>query len=182
MSDICSAIDNDIEGYRRLCSKYGEEVHYSSNSTEDCYGKHAEKLRRREMKEEADEEAKNTEKTKETKVNVTKKPNAEMWSIKITESVLAMVHGDYQTIREFYIPEHDITFNVVNDQVNVFSVKEATRSRSARYYGNPDAEKMGDVYFEPKFVKFLVDYVTLKEKLHNEVIKAISTPDLRKSI
>ena len=103
-----------------------------------------------------------------------KKPNVEMWSIKITESVLSMVHGQFEIIREFYIPKHGIAFNVVDDNVHVFSVYEGgIKSKSARYYGNSDASKIGDAYFEPKFIKFLVDYVTLKEKLHNEVVNAI---------
>ena len=51
MSDICSAIHDDIKKYRRLCDKYGEQVVYDRNYVEDCYVKHADKLIRREEKE-----------------------------------------------------------------------------------------------------------------------------------
>lgn len=52
MSDICSAIHDDIQDYIRLCSKYGETVKYTDSCrTEDCYGNHADKLRKRERSE-----------------------------------------------------------------------------------------------------------------------------------
>jgi len=51
MSDICSAIHDDIQNYIRLCHKYGEKVVYSDGWVEDCYGKHAKKLEKREKSE-----------------------------------------------------------------------------------------------------------------------------------
>lgn len=51
MTDIISAIADDIEEYIDLCKKFGEKVQYKrdayDNLIEDCYGEHAEKLRQR---------------------------------------------------------------------------------------------------------------------------------------
>lgn len=51
MSDICSAIHDDIKEYVRLCAKYNENVVWSHGS-EDCYGSHAKLLKEREKQEE----------------------------------------------------------------------------------------------------------------------------------
>lgn len=55
MSDIISAIHDDIEEYVRLCKLHNEEVQYVRDAyghmVEDCYGEHAEKLLERRSKE-----------------------------------------------------------------------------------------------------------------------------------
>ncbi len=55
MTDIISAIADDIYEYKRRCEKYGEDVQYRKdawhNDTPDCYGEHSEELRMREQKE-----------------------------------------------------------------------------------------------------------------------------------
>ena len=55
MGSIISAIHDDIEEYKSLCKKYGEQVQYSKDaygySTPDCYSKHATELRARSWKE-----------------------------------------------------------------------------------------------------------------------------------
>lgn len=43
MSDLCSAIRDDIRKYVRLCELYGEKVHYDQYG-EDCYGEHSKYL------------------------------------------------------------------------------------------------------------------------------------------
>lgn len=51
MSDLMSAIRDDIREYKRLCRLYGEEVQYTRDTygilIEDCYGKHAIELQYR---------------------------------------------------------------------------------------------------------------------------------------
>lgn len=53
MSDIMSAISYDIEIYEDLCERFNEEVQYSrdyyGNMLVDCYGEHAEKLRKKDI-------------------------------------------------------------------------------------------------------------------------------------
>ena len=48
MSDMMSAIQDDIDHYILLCSKYNEDVVYTRNfygvSTVDAYGEHAKEL------------------------------------------------------------------------------------------------------------------------------------------
>lgn len=55
MSNILSAIHDDMEEYVDLCAKYGEEVEYSKdaygNLLVDCYGNHARKLYQRQTNE-----------------------------------------------------------------------------------------------------------------------------------
>lgn len=55
MGDILSAIADDIREYERRCKKYGEEVQIIRSGwgepSPDCYGVHAEELKRRERRE-----------------------------------------------------------------------------------------------------------------------------------
>jgi adenylate cyclase class IV len=51
MTDIISAICDDIDNYVSLCAKYGHKVRSSENGSPDCYGAHAKKLERREKGE-----------------------------------------------------------------------------------------------------------------------------------
>lgn len=54
MSDLMSAIRDDINEYIRLCQLYGEKVQYKKDAygidTEDCYGEHADSLKKRSIK------------------------------------------------------------------------------------------------------------------------------------
>ena len=45
MSDMIKAIHDDMEEYRDLCRKYGEEVRMLRGEP-DCYGQHAKKLKK----------------------------------------------------------------------------------------------------------------------------------------
>ena len=49
MSDLMSAICDDIREYRRLCELYDEDVQYQDDyygiPVENCYGEHATKLK-----------------------------------------------------------------------------------------------------------------------------------------
>jgi hypothetical protein len=44
VSDILSAIQDDIDQYKELCALYKEEVRYTDGNSPDCYGKHSDKL------------------------------------------------------------------------------------------------------------------------------------------
>lgn len=50
MSDIISAIYDDINEYLHLCKKYDEKPVYGTYEA-DCYGKHAEELKKRARKD-----------------------------------------------------------------------------------------------------------------------------------
>ncbi len=47
MSDILSAISDDIEEYEDLCQQFGEQVQRSDDGSPDCYGSHAKILKKR---------------------------------------------------------------------------------------------------------------------------------------
>jgi hypothetical protein len=53
--DSLKAIYEDIEEYKDLCRKYNEKIRYTSdyygNNIPDCYGKHANKLKKRNRQE-----------------------------------------------------------------------------------------------------------------------------------
>jgi hypothetical protein len=51
MSDVSKSILEDIEEYERLCRKYKEQAEYDSMGI-NPYGKHAKKLKNREIEEE----------------------------------------------------------------------------------------------------------------------------------
>jgi len=55
MSDLMSAIHDDIQEYRRLCELYDEDVQYQEDyyniPVENCYGKHATKLKEKHKKQ-----------------------------------------------------------------------------------------------------------------------------------
>lgn len=55
MSDILSAIYDDIQEYEFLCRKYNEEIRYSENQfgirSPDCYGLHATELEKRRIED-----------------------------------------------------------------------------------------------------------------------------------
>lgn len=55
MSDIISAIHDDMDEYEYLCEKYNEQPQYKQdnwgNNLLDCYGEHAKDLLNRKRKE-----------------------------------------------------------------------------------------------------------------------------------
>jgi hypothetical protein len=52
MSNSMAAIEKDMDEYRRLCAKYGEKLQYCDDGFPDCYGIHATKLIKKELREE----------------------------------------------------------------------------------------------------------------------------------
>lgn len=57
MGDIYTEYCEDQEEYLRLCSRFEEQTRYTERGNPDCYGKHAEALKKRAEKE--DKEGKN---------------------------------------------------------------------------------------------------------------------------
>jgi len=89
------------------------------------------------------------------------KTNAELWNLRISDSVIDFVHGGSRTIEEIYIPEHKICLNINNEIVNVFSSDRSRYSES----GN----KIKDVALPWSLVKKLIKYVKTKKNLQTEV-------------
>jgi len=69
MSDIISAIHDDMDDYEFLCEKYGERVRMKDFEP-DCYGAHAKKLEKREQKETLKKQGKKVEIEIEVKLRV----------------------------------------------------------------------------------------------------------------
>ena len=53
MTNIFSAIRDDIKEYEELCNKYDEPVQYNYDSP-DCYGEHAKELKNRSRHDEGE--------------------------------------------------------------------------------------------------------------------------------
>jgi adenylate cyclase class IV len=70
MTDIISAINDDMDEYVSLCEKYGHKVRRDENGNPDCYGVHAGKLERREKEEEDKKKGKEVPIETEVKLRV----------------------------------------------------------------------------------------------------------------
>lgn len=47
-------------------------------------------------------------------------PEGILYEISVSEGIMDAIHGRSQRIREIYLPDHDITFNMANDTLNAF--------------------------------------------------------------
>jgi len=70
MTDIISAIADDMDEYVSLCEKYGHKVRRDENGNPDCYGVHAKKLERREKEGEDKKKGKDVPIETEVKLRV----------------------------------------------------------------------------------------------------------------
>ena len=95
---------------------------------------------------------------------------AELWNVSVCNGVLDYVHNAFSEIKEFYIPSHKISFNVIDDKLSAF------RTYENRYKGNEKQhpEKIENVTLPKSFVDKLEKYISLKEDLGKEAIKVIS--------
>ena len=95
-----------------------------------------------------------------------KKIKAEMWELNVSDSVLDSVHGFGRSIKEFYIPENDIAFNIdgINKKVNVFKLE-----RAGRY---DKATKIEDIELSKPFVDMMEKYLEMKSNIFIEATKA----------
>lgn len=109
---------------------------------------------------------------KKSKINA----NAEVWEVKVSDSVLDSIHGFRRAIKEFHIPKENISFNIVNDKVHVFNTPE-DRYRNYGTEGEQNngdiALNLGSVHLDPAFVKFLANYVKGEKELEARVMMAI---------
>lgn len=70
MSDLISAIHDDMSEYVRLCQAFGQDIKYDSNGNPDCYSVHARKLERRAEREESKKKGKDVPLETEVKLRV----------------------------------------------------------------------------------------------------------------
>lgn len=97
---------------------------------------------------------------------------AELWKIWICKGALAMAHDQYFSINEFYIPEYNISFNVVRDEVHIFETHKDRYSKG-RYISNRSPEKIKDVQVSEKLAKNLKKYIELERKIKEKVVDSI---------
>lgn len=81
---------------------------------------------------------------------------AEIYSIKICNSMMEKVHGYYREIIEVYLPSKKITFNEGDDMFNCFT------SDRSRY---KDAVKVGEIEIPKAMVQAMVNYILACRRL-----------------
>lgn len=94
MSDLISAVCDDMDEYVSLCEKYGHKVRYDSNDNPDCYGVHAGKLERREQDEEESKKGKKVPIETEVKLRVNEDVICRL------EKELGKPHVNYSWVRQ----------------------------------------------------------------------------------
>jgi hypothetical protein len=105
---------------------------------------------------------------------------AELWKLYVTDGVLSMVHNNYFLIKEYYIPKYKISFNVVNDKVNVFYSEDRYKIKENKNLLDipnidPNPTKIKDIKIPEGFAKNLKKYLDLKEKIKEDSIKIVMT-------
>jgi len=111
-----------------------------------------------------------------------KNVKAELWNLYVTDGVMGMVHGFYNPINEYYIPKYKISFNIANDNVNVFYSENRYKSHANDNDNNilpdvpkvPNPSKIEDVKIPESFAKDLKKYLDLKAKIKKDAVKLIS--------
>lgn len=93
------------------------------------------------------------------------KANAEIREIKIVMSQMDLIHNNYRTITEFYIPKDKISFNLVDGDLHVFHTEDY------RYADCKTVVLERDVYLSPSFVKMLKEYLDKKDQIAYKVRK-----------
>ena len=86
------------------------------------------------------------------------------YSVKVSEGVLAYIHGMTHTIDEIFIPDKKICFNIVKKQLNVFKVDKAR--------GTPGIEAE-EILLERDFVRDLEKLISLREKCFKKAKKML---------
>lgn len=87
---------------------------------------------------------------------------AEVWDVRITDSVVAMFHGSYKNITEIYVPKYGISFNYVNDQVNAFKTYDTRYSRES-------AKKIKNTKILKEMAETIFKYVQLRDAMYDGV-------------
>lgn len=86
--------------------------------------------------------------------------NAELWIVEICEGALDMVHGNFQHIREIYIPKHKVSVNIVNSGLHAFINTDSGR------YDREGCSKIDDICLPEDFIRDVVKYAKMTESLY----------------
>ena len=91
---------------------------------------------------------------------------AELWGIFICDGVIDMVHGGGREIKEIFIPNYCISFNVENGTLNAF------KSNTLRYSSCKSNHKISsDFRISDKYAKSLSGLLEVKKELHEQAIE-----------
>lgn len=96
---------------------------------------------------------------------------AKMYQIQVVEGLFAAVHGQGRTIKELFIPEKNISINIVDDKLNVFV------SNSDRY---EEGKEICEIEFEGETIAQIDQFQKLKTELQ-ESFEMIFNDDMVES-
>ena len=109
------------------------------------------------------------------KTKTVKTVEAELWNVFICDGIMSMIHGSYESLREYYIPKHDISFNIHHEKLNVFRPHKGRYAVSETITNQP--MKFGNVKISKDFVESLEKYLILNEELLKKAIKIAKDHD-----
>ena len=89
-----------------------------------------------------------------------------LYDVRISENVMDYLHGEFQNIREIYIPEANIMVNKRNVQL--------LKSKN-RYSDGPSVKKIKDVEIVDDLVKQLLIFATMEGTQDRERKRLISS-------
>jgi len=85
---------------------------------------------------------------------------ANLYSLKVCDGPMDLVHGNNYSIVELYVPSQNIGMNINNDILHVFEVNEDLRK--LRY---KDAKLIKIVSLDEKIVEMAIDFLKAKENI-----------------
>lgn len=92
----------------------------------------------------------------------TNKISVSIYEVKVCDGVMALVHNQYRTIKEIFIPEETISFNVVDGDCHCW------RSCGSRYL--PDnAKLLGTCYISSVSLNAIKKYIETREDLDKKI-------------
>jgi len=93
---------------------------------------------------------------------------AELWKLRVCDSVLAMTHGFYKEIKEIYIPEEHISINSVDGILHCF-VTDPSRYEDS----NSKPEKLGEFEIDGETVQATIEYLESKKLLEQWISECV---------
>jgi len=94
-----------------------------------------------------------------------KKIKSEIWELQICGSAMDMVHNNYQTIRELYVPSENICCNLADGYLHCFK-----NSNSYRYKReSAKAKLIKSIMVSEDFVRDIKQYIDLQPKIIEQV-------------
>ena len=91
------------------------------------------------------------------------KPNCELREVQISMSQMDFIHSNFRTIKEFYVPEHHLCFNIVDNTLHVFL---GTDTR----YADCKTTVLKKIYVDDHLINKMLDYLATKEAINDQVI------------